>query len=215
MTDKQIIEVIQNEIKNQNFGTTEQILEIHSPVFVDDKILIENIVKNENEISVFIPIENEKFFLTFYIDFEKQEIIGVSTEPYISAYFNATSDELSETELLNSTKLKITKSWNKGDKRKYGKTLYNFSCIIFEPNPKPNNFNSKITELITELKKDKTGIQKLVENANGYIQIVIEFHNGNGMIGGPNLSEEIIKSLSELNLSIDFDLYVSGNSYKS
>ncbi|MEG0188604.1 MAG: DUF4279 domain-containing protein, partial [Algoriella sp.] len=84
-----------------------------------------------------------------------------------------------------------------------------------EPTQKPNDFYSKISELIDELKIDKIGIQKLIEKANGYIQVVMEFHNGNGMIGGPNLTEKIIKSLSDLNLSIDFDLYISGNEYKS
>ncbi|UOE37003.1 DUF4279 domain-containing protein [Chryseobacterium oryzae] len=215
MTVPQIIEVIQSELKNKAWGITEQILEIHNPIFVDNKIQIENIVKNENEISVFIPIENEKFYLTFYINSEKMEIIGISTEPNISIYFKATSEELSETELQNFTKLEITKSWNKGELRKLGNTSHSFSCIIIEPNKKPNNFESKIAELIEELEKDKSGIQKLSENANGYIQVIMEFHNGNGMIGGPNLSEEIIKSLNGLKLSLDFDFYVSGNPYKS
>ncbi len=214
MINKQIIEIIQSEIENKTWAITEQILEIHKPVFVDNRIQIENITRNENEISVFLPIENEKFYLTFYINSENQEIIGISTEPFISVYFKATSEELNVTELQNFTKLKITKSWNKGDKR--GKNgIFGFSCVIIEPNKKPNDFHSKITELINELKKDKIGIQKLTENANGYVQIAMEFHNGNGMIGGPNLSEKTIKSLNELNLSIDFDLYVSGNSYKS
>lgn len=215
MTDTQIIEVIQTELKNKTWGVTEQILEIHNPIFVGTKIQIENIARYENEISVFIPIENEKFYLTFYINAENKEISGVSTEPYISVYFKATSEELNETELKNLTTLEVTKSWNKGDKRKFGNATYDFSCIFIEPNTKPNDFHSKITELINELKKDKIGIQKLTENANGYIQVAMEFHNGNRMIGGPNLSEETIKSLNGLNLSIDFDLYVSGNPYKS
>ncbi len=215
MTDAQIIEVIQNELKNKTWGVTEQILEIHNPVLIVNKIQIENIIRNENEISVFIPIENEKFYLSFYLNSQNQEIIGISTEPFISIYFKATSEELNEVELRNLTNLTISKSWNKGDKRKFGNTSYSFSCIIIEPNTKPNNFQTKINELIEELEKDKAGIQKLVENGNGYIQVAMEFHNGNGMIGGPNLSEKTLKSLSELNLSIDFDLYVSGNPYKS
>lgn len=215
MTDAQILKVIQNELKNKNWGITEQILEIHNPIFIRNKIQIKNIVQDGNEISVFIPIEKEKFFLVFYINLENKEIIGISTEPYVSVYFKATSDKLNETELQNFTNLKITKSWNIGDKRKSGNTFYKFSSIIIEPNTKPDSFLSKVAELIRELEKDKFGIQKLVENANGYIQVAMEFHNGNGMIGGPNLSQEIIKSLSELNLSVDFDLYVSGNEYIS
>ena len=214
MTDTQIIEVIQSELENKKFGVTEQILEIHNPIFIGDKIQIENIIRNENKIRVYIPIENEKFYLTFYINSKNKEILGIETDPYISIYFKANSEELNEKDLSNFTNLKITKSWNKGDKQ--GKNgIYKFSCVIIEPNQKPNDFYSKIAELIDELKRDKIGIQKLIEKANGYIQVVMEFHNGNGMIGGPNLNEKIIKSLSDLNLSIDFDLYISGNEYKS
>ncbi|MBF0598449.1 DUF4279 domain-containing protein [Faecalibacter rhinopitheci] len=214
MTHAQIIEVIQNELENKEFGVTEQILEIHNPLYVNGIIQINNIQKKNDEIIVFIPIEDEKFYLAIYIDEKDNLITGISTEPYISVYFRATSDELSDKELKKMTTLNISKSWNKGDKRKSGNGFYSFSNITIEPNQKAGDFESKISELLLELNKDKEGVKKLIENADGYIQVAMEFHNGNGMIGGPNLTNQIIKSLSNLNLSIDFDLYVSGNEYK-
>lgn len=99
MTHTQIIEVIQNELENKEFGVTEQILQIHNPIYVNGIIQIDNIHKKKDEIIVFIPIENEKFYLTIYIDEKNKHITGISTEPYISVYFRATSDELSDKEL--------------------------------------------------------------------------------------------------------------------
>lgn len=215
MTELEIINLIQTEIENKSWGFTEQILEIHSPVYIDDIVKIENIILNNNEITVYLPIVGERFYLTFYIDSIKKEISGISTQPYISVGFRATSENLSEYELKQITKLQITESWNNGDQRKSGKGNYAFSSIIIEPNKKPDSFDDKLNQLISELENDIAGIKKLSEIANGYIQVHMEFHNGNGVIGGPNLSKEIIQKLNDLNLSIDFDLYVSGNQFIS
>lgn len=215
MTDLEIINLIQTEIENKSWGFTEQILEIHSPVYIDDIIKIENIIINNNEIIVYLPIVGERFYLKFYIDSIKKEISGISTEAYISIYFRATSENLSEDELKQITKLQITDGWNMGDKRKFGKGNYTFSSIIIEPNKKTDSFDGKLNQLISELENDIAGIKKLTDIANGYIQVNMKFHNGNGMIGGPNLSKEVIRKLNNLNLSIDFDLYVSGNQFIS
>ncbi|GAA4168204.1 DUF4279 domain-containing protein [Sphingobacterium ginsenosidimutans] len=215
MTTEEIIELVEFELKFIEWGVTEQFLEIHSPILCGDKVQIDNIVTNGDKISVFIPVQNERFYLVIYIDSKEQEIIGISIEPYVAIYFKATSTELSVAELKRYSNLEITESWNQGDKKPYGISTYNFSCIIIEPNKKPNNFETKFNELISELKKDKVGIRNLSKIADGYIQIAMDFHNGNGMIGGPNLNEENIRDLNDLGLSIDFDLYVSGNPYKS
>lgn len=215
MTEIQIIKLIEFELEKKDWGITEQILEIHSPILIDDRIQIENIVKTESEIITYLPIINEKFYLAFYIDPSKKEIIGISIEPKVSIYFKAGSNNLSESDLKNLTHLEITKSWNKGDKRNFGNGNYNFSCIIIEPNLKPNDFDTKLSEIISELQKDEKGIISLSKIADGYIQVVMDFHNGNGMFSGPILTNENLKKLSDLDLKIDFDFYISGNSYKS
>ncbi|MCS4228856.1 DUF4279 domain-containing protein [Sphingobacterium sp. BIGb0165] len=215
MTTTEIIELIEFELKFKEWGITEQFLEIHAPALFENKIQIGNIVINQSGISVYIPIENERFYLVMYIDSNKKEIIRISIEPHITIYFKATSAELSETELRNYTNLEITESWNKGDKKASRKSTYNFSGIIIEPSKKPNDFASKLDELISELKKDKVGVRKLSKIADGYIQVDMDSHYGNGMIGGPNLNEVNIRELNNLGLSIDFYFCVSGSPYKS
>jgi hypothetical protein len=215
MTESEIIALIQTEIEKKDWGFTEQFLEIHSPVYIDNIIKIENIITANNEATVYLPIAGERFYLTFYIDLIKKEIFGISTEPYISVYFRATSENLSSDELKKHTKLAVTESWNKGAIRKTGKGNYGFSSIIIDITKTPDTFETKLNELISELENDRDGIKKLSELADGYIQVFMEFHNGNGLIGGPNLSKEMIQKLSEMNLSIDFDLAVSGKQFIS
>ncbi|MBW3524059.1 DUF4279 domain-containing protein [Chryseobacterium sp. NKUCC03_KSP] len=64
------------------------------------------------------------------------------------------------------------------------------------------------------MERDKEGIKQLVEKADGYVQVAMEIHNGNGMIGGHNIDIDNIKRMNDLGLSINFDIYVCGNSFR-
>lgn len=215
MTEQEIRELIQNELTNKEWGFTEQVLEIHSPVYQDGKIIIENIVDDNNEKIVYLPIVDEHFYLVFWIHTKNKEIIGISIEPGVSIYYKAISENYSSNDLRGISRLEITKSWNKDDQRKPNAGSYGFSCIMIEPDKKPDVFERKIDILLSELMKDPDGVRKLSDLADTIIQVVIHYHNGNGMIGGPSLSEKNIKTLADLNLSIDFDFYISGNQYIS
>ena len=214
MNTAQIQKLIEIEFEEKNFGVSEQLLEIHKPIFENNKIKIANIKKNTENISAYIPVQNEKFYFVVYLDINLEKIIAINTEPYICVYFNSNSETLTLEELKNYTKLKPTKTFKKGDLRKNTQVKYKFNAFQIEPSPEPDNFENKLKNLLDFLQTDRNGIKKLVENANGYIQVSMEIHNGNGMIGGPNINKENIRKLSELGLSIDFDLYVSGNEYK-
>jgi hypothetical protein len=65
------------------------------------------------------------------------------------------------------------------------------------------------------LEQDKVGIKRIVEEANGCIQVAMDIHNGNGMLGGMALDADDIKTMSDLGRSINFDLYVSGKRHIS
>lgn len=215
MTEQEIRELIQNELTNKEWGFTEQVLEIHSPVYQDGKIIIENIVDDNNEKIVYLPIVDEHFYLAFWIHTKNKEIIGISIEPGVSIYYKAISENYSSNDLRDITRLEITKSWNKDDQRKSNAGSYGFSCIMIEADKKPDVFERKLDILLSELMKDPDGVKKLSDLADTTIQVVIHYHNGNGMIGGPSLSDKNIKTLADLNLSIDFDFYISGNQYIS
>ncbi len=216
MTDEQIIELIEKEFKEKTLGTTEQYLEIHSPIYVDKKLKVDRIDRETNDglIIAYLPILDEQFYFAVYINTTLNQIINVGTEAYHRVYFRATSEILTANELRTMTKLTPTGGWNKGDLRKNGRSAYKFSSFEILPNPEPDEFEDKLKKLLDFLEQDNDGIKQLAEKANGYIQVAMDIHNGNGMIGGPNIDKDAIRRMNMLGLSIDFDLYVGGNSFK-
>jgi len=216
MTDQQAIELIEKEFKEKTLGVTEQYLEIHSPIYADNKLKVDRIDRDgKNEMIIaYLPVLDEKFYFAVYINTKTNEITGVGTEAYHRVYFRATSENLSVDELKAITRLTPTEFWNKGDLRKTGKSNHTFSNFKILPNPEPDEFEDKLKKLLDFLEQDKDGIKRLVDNANGYIQVAMDIHNANGMIGGHNIDIDDIKRMNDLRLSIDFDLYVGGNEFK-
>jgi hypothetical protein len=216
MTDEQALEIIENEFKQKTLGVTRQYLEIHSPIYADNKIKIDRIDRERKDelIIAYLPVLDERFYFAVYIDTRKNEVTGVETEAYHRVYFRATSASLTADELKEMTILPPTESWNKGDRRKTGNSNYTFSNFEILPNPEPDEFEDKLKKLLDHLEQDKDGIKRLVNHAYGYIQVAMNIHNGSGMIGGPNIDTIDIKRMNEPGLSINFDLYVGGNNFK-
>lgn len=216
MTHSDIIEKALSEIENKYFAVTEHYLAIHELVFEDNKPKIDRVdtESKDGTAIVYFPIKGEKFFFAIYLEtIPKVEVRGIGTEPYNSVRFVASSDSLDLRQLSELTTLKYSTGRNKGDKRGQN-GVWNYSSISIEPNQEPDEFEDKLKKLLDYLEQDKLGILNLTKNAKGYVQVAIEFHNGNTMLGGPRLNLESIKRLGELNLEIDFDLYVGGNSFK-
>ena len=88
------------------------------------------------------------------------------------------------------------------------------SYNAFAPNPEPDEFEDKLRKLLDFLEQDEAGIRDLVDKAEGYIQVAMDIHNGNGMIGGPTINIDCISRMKNLGLEINFDLYVGGTSFK-
>jgi hypothetical protein len=217
MFEEQIIKKVGQEIKDKTWGVTEQFLEVHDVILVDGQPKIDRIdnEKGDGIVIAYLPIKDESFHLAIYLDSKSGfEIKGIETKPYNTVYFRATSDKLNAAELSSMTTLKATKSWDKGEKRKHGDSVQKFSSVVFDPNPEPDEFTDKLKKLLDFLEQDRVGVRRLVDNADGYVQVAMKFHNGNTMLGGPNLDKEIIRRMSELNLEIDFDLYADGNPFK-
>ncbi len=215
MTDEQAIKLVEKEFQDKTFGATEQYLEIHSPIYINNKLQITRIDRDCNKLIIaYLPVLDERFYFAVYIDSDSGEMINIGTEPNHHVYFIATSENLSATELKAMCTLSVDESWNKGDLKKNGKVTHQFSALKIMPNSEPDEFEDKLDKLLTYLETDKKGISELVEKAEGYIQVAMDIHNGNGMIGGPHISRENITRMQDLGLAINFDLYVGGNSFR-
>ncbi|MBC7861441.1 MAG: DUF4279 domain-containing protein [Bacteroidia bacterium] len=211
MSDEEIINIVETEFKEKTLKLTQQYLDSHSPVYVGEKLKVERIDRDRGDeyVTVYVPIEAQEFYYAVVVDKQKKEFRGIYSESRYRIYFRATSDELSETDLISMTSLKPTKSWNKGSLRDNGKTNHIFSMIKFMPFNEPDEFETKLNHLLDFLETDREGIKKLVEKANGYIQVAIDMHKASGR--GFGLEKETVERMNKMNLGIDFDIYLFGN----
>lgn len=216
MTDEQAIVLIEKEFKEKRLGVTVQYLQIHSPTYADNKLKVDRIDRDRKDelIIAYLPVLDEKFYFAVYIDTRTNVITGLATESFNRVYFRATSKTLSADELKAMTRLTPTDFGNKGDKKKYGTSNHTYSNIEILPNAEPDEFEDKLKKLLDFLEQDIDGIKRLVENADGYIQVAMDIHNANGMIGGYTIDTDDISRMNNLGLSINFDLYVGGNNFK-
>jgi hypothetical protein len=187
-------------------------------VYVNDKPKIAKVDRDKNDGTaiVYFPVEGEKFYFAVVLTTDPEiAVTRIYVEPYISVCFSTMSETIDLDKLADMTALKATSTWKKGDLKRIGGTVqHRVNRFRIEPNPGPDEFEDKMKMLLELLETDKRGVTELVEKAAGYVQVAIEFHNGNTMLGGPNISKETIKRLAALNLEIDFDLYVGGKFYK-
>lgn len=215
-----IIERAIEELAAKRFGVTEQFLEVHQIAYADGVPMIVRVdtEKEDKTAIVYFSVVDHKFYLAIYLDTVPDvSVRWVGTEPYHSVYFSASSENLSLKELANSTKLTFTRGRNKGDgKNPNGKAgiVWKRSRIDFEPNPEADEFEDKLTKLLTFLEQDATGVIDLVDKADGYIQVYSCFHNGNTLIGGHHIERDHIRRMGKLNLKIDFDISADGYFFK-
>jgi hypothetical protein len=206
MTDKEVTQLINNEFKVKSLGVTEQYLEIHQPVYDNGELKIERIDREKQDVIIaYLPVKDEYFFFAVYIDPIKKEIFNVGTESRNIVTLRATSEKFTSNELQSFLKLSPDKTWNKGDIKSRGKSVYNFSCVEYELNPEPDKFEDKLRKLLNQLQKDRESILALGMNADTYIQIIMDFHAGNQLLGSASIDLECIKIMNELNLQISFD----------
>ena len=218
MSDDKIIQKAIEEIESKTWGVTQQFLDIHQVVYLGNKPKVERVDldKGEGTAIVYFPVKEERFYLAVYIEMSPEpEVSSIYVEPYTSVCFSAGSESIELEILSGMTTLIPTSVWRKGDPKREGKpVLHKDNRIRFEPTPGPDEFEDKMRILLDFLETDKVGVKNLVKKTEGYIQVAMEFHNGNSMLGGTSISKETIKRMAALNLEIDFDLYVSGKKYK-
>jgi len=216
-TDAQLILTATQEIEAQTWGVTQQFLEVHEIAYEDGKPKLARVDrdKKDGSVTIYYVVKGERFYFAFHFhNPEDVTSMGIYVEPYNAVYFKAVSDKLSLHELKAMTIFKPLREGNKGDLKKRSQVVEKYSYIHIEPNPEASAFDDKLEKLLDLLEQDRAGVWRLVNEADGYIQAAIIFHNGNTMLGGPTLSMHSIKRMAALNLEIHFDLYAEGNPFK-
>jgi hypothetical protein len=212
MTDNEILRIAINEINEKTWGVTEQFLQIHDVVRENGVPVVARIDKEDADtFIVYFPVAGEKFFWVVKVCGDKPEVSGVYVEAYNSIVLIAGSETLSGEEIVSLTKLKPLYFRTKGEQ--YKKRILQRSFARFEPFIEPDSFENKLSKFVGFLEQDKEGIERLNQNTTTGIQVAIEFHHGNQMLGGPHINAVTLKRIAALNLSIDFDLYTGGHQW--
>lgn len=214
MTDTEIANLIAREFNEKNLALTEQYLQIHQPVYENDKLKIERIVRENDIIVAYLPIKDEYFYFTVIIKTKKQEVFRIDTEPRNLVSLIFASEHKTCEELQEFTNLKYQESWNIGEKMPHRKRNYTNSGIEFYLPKEPGTFEEKLHNLLHFVQEDFKGMQALSEVSKGYVHVIIDYHSGNQLLGGHVINAALIQNMSALNLSIDFQIAAWGESFK-
>ena len=212
-----IVDAALNELRSPVLAVTNQYLAIHDVKRHNGAPIIERVDRERGDglAIVYLPVEDEQFYLAVYVREDDAGVNSVETEPRHRVYFRATSDTLDLDRLRKMTTIEPTKQWKKGEPIGQRPITYKFSGFDIEPNPEPDEFEDKMRKLLDVLERDASGVRALVSSANGYVQVGTQFHDGNGMLGGFHLDTDVVERMARLGLEIDFDLYCGGNPFRS
>lgn len=205
---------VAKELASTSLGTTQQFLEVHQVRKVQGKPVIANVIEEDDSIIAYLSVEGERFH--FALRLKKRSLIPTFSwsQEYVRITYFAESEEVGAEQLAKVTKLKPTSMASKGASVLSTSVKLKFSFIKIVTSDEPNSFDRKLNELLTLLESDRDGIRRLSEVSKTGIDVVIDYHNENGMLAGPEIDIETIKRLAELNLALGFRLVLSGNLYK-
>ncbi|EKE30291.1 MAG: hypothetical protein ACD_2C00014G0010 [uncultured bacterium (gcode 4)] len=208
------IDVAREEIIKKEFGTTQQYLWVHEVIFEDDQPKVERIddeTYKGNIIAIYFPIKNVNFYLEIHVLKNPISVDSVWIESGHKIYLTATSEMLTYEELVEWLNIEPLEWFSKWDSRIHLKSKYTFSEVTYNPiKNQAYSLNAKLDKLLNELEKAKDAIRILKEKSD-YIGIsVCKYQYIWNWMMGDNLSANEIKRLADLNLAIDFDIYIQG-----
>jgi len=210
MIKDEYFEILKTALQNESNKDLSKLKKKYKPLLEQKNIYIagKKITGSEKYISLYIPIQNEQFYYYFNLNLDKKVISQFSFHEFNKIYFRATSYKYSLNELIKYYGSKPDEGWSKGDKRKIGDSFYKFSSFKINGSDKPEEFETKLKKLLKKLEKNKKGVKNLAKYAYGHIMVWTVFPDKifTGL-GGYYLDSKVIKSLNDLGLFIQFDIY--------
>lgn len=206
------LEKVISEIINPKWALTNQILSSNKVKLIDGIPALDRyqISSDGKSIIFFFQIEDERYFLSIKVNIDKNDINCIYLENAHKCYLTVTSENLNLQELSRLTKIKYSDGWSKGDLRKNGKSIYEFSRVNFRFHEKESySLENILIEVIEQLETDIEGINRLLK-ASDYCGISICRYQYVSANAGICLEGKIIKKLSDLGLGLDIDTYIVG-----
>ena len=215
-------EVAIQEVLNPTWGAVEEYLKVLKIKTVDGVPQIEHVECTSAEgYTVYFPIESERFYLKIFVDASNNEVKVGGSYVYSGSrvYLYVDSQERSESDLLSNCAIKPSKSWDKGSRRFVGKRptpmYHKDSGINLEPDSNLYvSAETKTRNLLASLERTDF-LEKIQPYDDSIIVIVMYCYYGNGNIDFISFEQEIVAAAGKLGLSIEFDVYVSGEPFGS
>jgi hypothetical protein len=215
MNQNEIIKAIEKELERPTIGVVKQFLEIHEIEKSVEGPVVARIHNKPREKAalVYLAVKKEKFYFVIRIDLKSKKPEWAYTEIYSKLSLAAYSRSLSPETLQKLTKISATRTHRKGDIILSSKLKRKENELVFESKSVPGDFESHLDSFVRFLEKDTKGIKKLSTKAELQLHVMLNFHNGNGMIGGFSFSPDILSRLANMGIKMDFDVYATGNQF--
>jgi hypothetical protein len=201
------------EVQNPTFQLTKQFLGANKLIYVDGLPVIEDVIIRESECSaeVYFPVCGEDYYFVIYMTLNQQiSVHFMSMSAGNRVYLNVSSEELELDELINIFGVQPTTTRAKGSKRKFGSMTYDHNGFEFEPILKKTiEVEDKLKILIDALMPSREKLQQLPSSISHCIEI--SYYGYKDQMWGIHFDSELIKSIADLGMAVDIDLYANGS----
>ena len=217
MSEKKIKDAAIEEVLNPTFELTKQFLMVNELVYKDGVPFIEDIFINnvEGKAAVYFPVNNESYHFVVYISIKGSfEPLWMEMSPGNVVELVVVSENHSLDMILKEIDFKPQKQWEKGERERPAKPVVcDHSGFVFSlENRKTGELENKLKQLIDFLIQRRESILALSDIAT--VEISITYYGYKDQMWGIHLEKDMIKKMSELNISFDVDLYASGKDLK-
>lgn len=209
------LEISIKEFEERFCGSSQQYLEVMEVASRDGIPNIVRIEKQEDDYAVYFSVKGEKFYYTHYFSVDPQvKLIGIDITPATLATLRIYSDKLSIDDIQNKISIPATRTFKQGEKDKW-MPIHKQNRLDFRPDQNTaGDIVKKLLALLDYLEPHEAALKELSNTCQLYIAVYWNAYIGNSMLGGFYLEKDIVKKLNNLDLEIDFDLYVSGIAFK-
>ncbi|HEY5749336.1 MAG TPA: DUF4279 domain-containing protein [Chryseolinea sp.] len=198
-----------NEVLKKRLSLTKQFLE-------ENDVLLEKGIPQiarvdcdkEDAVVVYFPVEDKEYFFGVTVKLGVEPYVNsVAVEAGNSVVLTVTSENLQLAELLAYCKFDPTEKWGIGETTFFRNSPSKNSGFIYDPIvERADECSDNMEKLLTELEKYKDDILELSRNASPLIQV---YWYGNAKwMSSLELDRSLLKRISNLNLTLDFDLNV-------
>ncbi len=214
--DQQYIDIAIEELLNPELGTTKQYLEVCELEYEDGQPKVSRVNRNllEHWVDVYFRVKVARYYIVVHLKTDPEiEVYAVWAESGHMVYLSAVSEKLTFDELASFTRLTPSGGWSIGARKQFKNSERDFSRINYEPiKNQAYGLDEKLNLLLDELETDIEGVVELTKNAYAYISVCkYQYISANA---GISLDIQTINRLNKLNLGIDIDTYIVGNSIK-